>query len=62
MVHSSRSWQKTLPQARNQAYHDKWEKQQDDHDKGCMSSKNDDHSSTGNIPNIVEMSFTQMEG
>ena len=27
-----------------------------------MSSKNKDHSTTGNVPNIVEMSFTQMEG
>ena len=27
-----------------------------------MSSKNDNHSTTGNIPNIVEMSFAQMEG
>ena len=27
-----------------------------------MSSKNDDHSTTLNVPNIVEMSFTQMEG
>ena len=27
-----------------------------------MSSKNDNHSTTGNVPNIVEMSFTQMEG
>ena len=27
-----------------------------------MSSKNDDHSTTGNVSNIVEMSFTQMEG
>ena len=27
-----------------------------------MSSKNDNHSTTGNIPDIVEMSFTQMEG
>ena len=29
---------------------------------GCMSSKNDDHSTTGNVPGIVEMSFAQMEG
>ena len=27
-----------------------------------MSSKNNDHSTTGIVPNIVEMSFTQMEG
>ena len=27
-----------------------------------MSSKNDDHSTTGNVPDIVEMSFAQMEG
>ena len=27
-----------------------------------MSSKNDDHSTTGNVPDIVEMSFMQMEG
>ena len=27
-----------------------------------MSSKNDDHSTAGNIPDIAEMSFTQMEG
>ena len=27
-----------------------------------MSSKNEDHSTTGNVHNIVEMSFTQMEG
>ena len=46
----------------DQAYHDKQNKQQDDHEKGCMSSKNDDCSTTGNVPNIVEMSFTQMEG
>ena len=26
-----------------------------------MSSKNDDHSTTGNVPSIVEMSFAQME-
>ena len=46
----------------DQAYHGKWKKQQDDHDKGCMSSKNDDHSATGNVPDIVEVSFVQMEG
>ena len=46
----------------DQAYHDKQKKQQDDHDKGCMSSKNDDCSTSGNVPNILEMSFTQMEG
>ena len=46
----------------DQAYHDKQKKQQDDCDKGCMSSKNEDHSTTGNVPNIVEISFTQMEG
>ena len=45
-----------------QAYHDKQKKQQDDCNKGCMSSKNDNHSTTGNVPNIVEMSFAQMEG
>ena len=27
-----------------------------------MSSKNNDRSTTGNVPNIVEMAFTQMEG
>ena len=27
-----------------------------------MSSKNDHHSITGNVPDIVEMSFAQMEG
>ena len=27
-----------------------------------MSSKNDEHSTTGNVPDIVEMSFAQMEG
>ena len=46
----------------DQAYHDKLKKQQDDCDKGCKSSKNDDHSTTRNVPDIVEMSFTQMEG
>ena len=46
----------------DQAYHDKWKKQQDNCDKGCMSSKNKDHSTTGNVPNIVEMPFAQMEG
>ena len=43
-------------------YHDKQKKEQDDHNKGHMSSKNDNHSTTGNVPNIVEMSFSQMEG
>ena len=46
----------------DQAYHDKQKKQQDDHGNGCMSSKNYNHSTTGNIPDIVEMSFAQMEG
>ena len=46
----------------DQACHDKWKKEQDNHNKGRMSSKNDNHSTTGNVPNIVEMSFTQMEG
>ena len=46
----------------DQAYHDKQMKQQDDHNKGHMSSMNDDHSTTGNIPNIVETSSAQMEG
>ena len=46
----------------DQAYHNKWKKQQDDHNKGCMSLKNNDHSDTGTVPNIVEMSFAQMEG
>ena len=46
----------------NQAYHDKQEKQQDDCNKKCMSLKNKDHSATGNVPDIVEMSFAQMEG
>ena len=27
-----------------------------------MSSKNNNHSTTGNVPDIVEMSFAQMEG
>ena len=27
-----------------------------------MSSKNDNHSTTGDVPDIVEMSFAQMEG
>ena len=27
-----------------------------------MSSKNDDYSTTGNLPDLVEMSFAQMEG
>ena len=31
-------------------------------DKGHMSSKNKDCSTTGNVPNIVEMSFAQIEG
>ena len=38
----------------NQAYHNKWKKQQDNCNKGHMSSKNDNRSTTGNIPNIVE--------
>ena len=46
----------------DQAYHDKWKKQQGNHDKGCVSSQNEDCSTTGNVPNIVEMSFPQMEG
>ena len=46
----------------DQAYHNKQKKQQQNYDKGHMSSKNDDHSTTGNVPNIVEMSFAQMEG
>ena len=46
----------------DQANHDKWKKQQDDCNKGHMSTKNNDHSTTGNVPNIVEMSFAQMEG
>ena len=46
----------------NQAYHDKQKKQHDDHDKSQATSKNEDHSTTGNVPNIVEMSFAQMEG
>ena len=46
----------------DQAYHDKWKKQQDDCNKSCTSSKNKDHSTTGNVPDIVEMSFAQMEG
>ena len=46
----------------DQAYHDKQKKQQDNCNKGCMSSKNKNHSATGNVPNIVEMSFAQMEG
>ena len=45
----------------DQAYHHKWKKQQDDCNKGHMSSKND-HSTTANVPDIVEMSFAQMEG
>ena len=46
----------------DQAYHDRQKKEQDNCDKGHMSSKNNDCSTTGNVPNIVEMSFTQMEG
>ena len=46
----------------DQTYHDKQKRQQDNHDKGCTSSKNDDRSTTENVPNIVEMSFAQMEG
>ena len=37
-------------------------KQEDNHNKCCISSKNNDHSTTGNAPNIVEISFSQMEG
>ena len=66
MVHSSRRWQKTLPQVGrmykyDQAYHDMQKKQQDDHEKNHMSSKSEDHSATGNVPNILEKSFAQME-
>ena len=46
----------------DQAYHDKQKQQQDNRDKSCMSSKNKDCSTIGNVPDIVEMSFTQMEG
>ena len=46
----------------DQAYHDKCKKQRDDHNKYCTSSKNEDCSTTGNVSNIVEMSFAQMEG
>ena len=46
----------------NQAYHNKCKKQQDDHNKNHMSLKNEDCSTTGNVPDIVEMSFAQMEG
>ena len=46
----------------DQAYHNKWKKQQDDCNKGCTSSKNDNPSATGNVPDIVEMAFTQIEG
>ena len=46
----------------DQAHHNIWKKQQDDCDKGHMSAKNNDHSTTGNVPDIVEMSFAQMEG
>ena len=41
----------------DQAYHDKHKKQRDDHNKFHMSSKNKDRSTTGNVPDIVEMSF-----
>ena len=46
----------------NQAYHDKHKNQQDECNKNHMSLKNEDHSTTGNVPNIVEKSFTQIEG
>ena len=46
----------------DQDYHDMWKKQQDNHNMGCMSSENNDHSTTENVPDIVEMSFAQMEG
>ena len=46
----------------DQAYHDKQKAQQDDCNKGHMSSKNDDQSTAGTVPDIVEMSFAQMEG
>ena len=46
----------------DQAYHNKWKKQQDDGNKSCMSSKNDDHSTTGHVPDILEMFFVQIEG
>ena len=42
-----------------QAYHDKWKMQQDDHNKGCMSSKNGNCSTTGSEPDIVGKCFTQ---
>ena len=45
-----------------QAYCGKWKKQQDNCNKCCMFSKNGIHSTTGNVPDIVEMSFAQMEG
>ena len=45
----------------DQAYHDMQKKQQDDHEKNHMSSKSEDHSATGNVPNILEKSFAQME-
>ena len=41
----------------DQAYHDKHKKQRDDHNKHHMSSKNEDCSTTRNVPNIVEMSL-----
>ena len=46
----------------DQPYHDKQKNQVDNHNKGHMSSKNDDCSTTANVPDIVEMSFAQMEG
>ena len=46
----------------DQAYHDKQKKQQDDCNKNHMSSKNEDCSATGDVPNIVDMSFAQIEG
>ena len=36
--------------------------QRDNHDKIHTPSKNEDHSTTGNVPNIEAMSFAQMEG
>ena len=46
----------------DQAYHNKQKKQGDYHDKGYMSSKNDNCSTTEDVPDIVEISFTHMEG
>ena len=82
MVHSSRRWEKTLPQVRRTSTQSilrmcsifcpsinmtklimiSRTSNKMIMTKGCMSSKNDDCSTTGNVPNIVEMSFTQMEG